>query len=570
MSCPIPIPTILTWLASCSDKDGLKRDLFARIQARGERATPALVEKELAALERAQAAQSAIEAVQAAGGTAHYFSVNLTDAAGVANVIEQVRRQSGRIDVLLHAAGLERSHFLPDKDQREFDLVFDVKSDGWFNLLHAIGDMPLGATVAFSSIAGRFGNAGQSDYSAANDLLCKITSSFRTTRPATRGIVIDWTAWGGIGMATRGSIPKMMELAGIDMLPPEAGVPWIRRELTAGGTRGEVVVADRLGVMLSEWDATGGLDTAALATASEKLAAQGPMVGKLTGMSLSRGLTMETTLDPAAQPFLYDHRIDGTPVLPGVMGIEAFAEAAVCVHPGWHVESIEEVNFLAPFKFYRNEPRTLIIQALFYPQGDKLVADCRLIGRRTLPNQSEPQETVHFTARVKVAKQPPEASAGPVFRLSSEAIVDAARIYRIYFHGPAYQVLDHAWRDGEQIIGQMAQGLPSNHQPSDRPTVAAPRLIELCFQTAGLWEISEHSRMGLPLYVHQVRWSRAPEHAEGPLFAVVTPDTSGEQFDAEVVDTRGQRYLRVTGYRTVTLPDSVDAEPLQALQSVTA
>ena len=78
---------------------------------------------------------------------------------------------------------MERSHFLPDKDPREFDLVFDVKSDGWFNLLHAIGDMPLGATVAFSSVAGRFGNGGQTDYSSANDLLCKITSSFRTTRP---------------------------------------------------------------------------------------------------------------------------------------------------------------------------------------------------------------------------------------------------------------------------------------------------------------------------------------------------------------------------------------------------
>ena len=82
-----------------------------------------------------------------------------------AKVIDQVRRQSGRIDVLLHAAGIERSHFLPDKDPREFDLVFDVKADGLFNLLHAIGDMPLGATVAFSSIAGRFGNAGQTDYS---------------------------------------------------------------------------------------------------------------------------------------------------------------------------------------------------------------------------------------------------------------------------------------------------------------------------------------------------------------------------------------------------------------------
>ena len=99
----------------------------------------------------------------------YYFSVNLTDAEAVRKILQQVRERSGRIDVLLHAAGTERSHFLPDKDGREFDLVFDVKSDGWFNLLHAIGDMPLGATVAFSSIAGRFGNAGQTDYSAAND-----------------------------------------------------------------------------------------------------------------------------------------------------------------------------------------------------------------------------------------------------------------------------------------------------------------------------------------------------------------------------------------------------------------
>src|ERR1019366_1175367 len=233
-----------------SDKENLKRDLFTRIQGRGERATPALVEKELAGLERAQAAQSAIDAVHAAGGTAYYFGVNLTDADRVADIIHQVRERSGRIDVLLHAAGIERSHFLPDKDPREFDLVFDVKSDGWFNLLHAIGDMPLGATVVFSSIAGRFGNGGQTDYSSANDLLCKITSSFRTTRPGTRGIVIDWTAWGGIGMATRGSLPKMMELAGIDMLPPEAGIPLIRRELTSGGTRGEVVIGQRMGILL--------------------------------------------------------------------------------------------------------------------------------------------------------------------------------------------------------------------------------------------------------------------------------------------------------------------------------
>ena len=276
-----------------SDKDGLKRDLFARIQARGERATPALVEKELAALERAQAARAAIDAVRAAGGTPHYFSVNLTDAEAVAQVIRQVRERSGHIDVLLHAAGIERSHSLADKDPREFDLVFDVKSDGFFNLLHAIGDMPLGATVVFSSIAGRFGNPGQTDYASANDLLCKITSSFRTTRPATRGIAIDWTAWGGIGMATRGSIPKVMEMAGIDMLPPEAGVPLIRRELTAGGTRGEIVIGQRLGALLKEWDASGGLDTSAPEASGEKRPrSAGPMIGKVASTGLYSPITL--------------------------------------------------------------------------------------------------------------------------------------------------------------------------------------------------------------------------------------------------------------------------------------
>ena len=461
-----------------TDKEGLMRDLHARIKARGERATPALVEKELAGLERAQAARAAIDAVRAAGGSARYYSVNLTDADAVAKIIGEVRERSGRIDVLLHAAGMERSRFLPDKDPREFDLVFDVKADGWFNLMHAIGDMPLRTTVAFSSIAGRFGNAGQADYSSANDLLCKIASSFRSTRPATRGIAIDWTAWGGIGMATRGSVPEMMARAGIDMLPPEAGIPWIRRELTGGGTRGEVVVARGLGILMNEGDATGGFDPTAAP-------AQGPMCGKIAGMNLQGCVTIETTLDPAIQPFLHDHQIEGRPVLPGVMGIEAFAEAALCMLPGWHVEAIEEVNFLAPFKFYRSEPRTVTIEAVFRPQGESVVADCRLNGSRSLPNQAEPQVTTHFTARVRLTKQAPETVAAMPPGEPDGAMVEAADIYRVFFHGPAYQVLERAWLNDHRTVGQFSGTLPINHYPPDQPLAMAPRLIELCFQAAG-------------------------------------------------------------------------------------
>ena len=546
-----------------SDKEGLKRDLFARIQSRGERPTPALVEKELAAMERAQAARAAIDAVQAAGGTAHYFAVDLTDASAVAQVINHVREASGRIDVLLHAAGTERSHLLSGKDQREFDLVFDVKADGWFNLQRAIGDLPLGTVVAFSSVAARFGNAGQIDYSAANDLLCKIVSGFRGTRPATRGIAVDWTAWGGLGMATRGSIPKMMELAGIDMLPPEAGIPLIRRELTAGGTRGEIVIGQRLGILLNEWDATGGLDR-------QRLPKPGPMIGDVTGASLYDGVTIETTLDPEAQPFLHDHKIDGTPVMPGVMGIEAFAEAAALMLPGWHVEAVEDVDFQAPLKFYRNEARTVTIQAVFHQEGDAVVADCRLIGRRSVPNQTEPQLTTHFTARVWLTNRAPEPSVtrrpGPI----SGAVVESRDIYRIYFHGPAYQVLEQAWRDGDRMIGKLAGGLPGNHYPPEQPTLIAPRLIELCFQTVGLWEITTQDRYGLPLHVQRVSFDGAADFAEQELYAVVTPDSDGGTFDAEVVDEKGNRYLSLSGYRTVPLSWGVSSESLTALQTVMA
>ena len=553
-----------------TDKESLKRDLFARIQNRGERATPALVEKELASLERAHAAQTAISAVRAAGGTARYFSVNLADAGAVAKVIDQVRQRSGRIDVLLHAAGVERSHSLPDKDPREFDLVFDVKSDGFFNLLHAIGNMPLRATVAFSSIAGRFGNVGQTDYSAANDLLCKITSNFRTTRPATRGIAIDWTAWGGIGMATRGSIPKIMELAGIDMLAPEAGIPLIRRELTAGATRCEIVIGQRLGVLLKEWDTDGGLDASSPEPAWKSSPATGPMVGKVDSMSLYDGYSIAATLAPADQPFLHDHQIDGTPVLPGVMGIEAFAEAALCLLPGWHVEAIEEISFLAPFKFYRGEPRAVRIETQIHPHGSRLVADCRLIGGRSLPKQSECQLTTHFTARVQLAKHQGQTPFTKAFTEPIGRGVQAGDIYQVYFHGPAYQVLESAWWNGKQVVGLLAKGLPPNHHPPELPTVMAPRLIELCFQTAGVWELGLLGRMGLPQQVRRVSVFREPTPADGRLYAVVTPDASKGSFSADVLDARGNCYLSLDGYQTVALPNFVDAERLKTLRGILA
>ena len=196
------------------------------------------------------------------------------------------------------------------------------------------------------------------------------------------------------------------------------------------------------------------------------------MVGQVVaGSDGDDGIVVMTDLDPAIQPFLHDHRIDGTPVLPGVMGTEAFAEAAQLLAPGWQVEAIEDVEFLAPFKWYRDEPRRVEVRVRVHPDGGRLVADCRLEGRRNLPGQPE-QVTTHFTGRVilgrtstDLGEAPPPPQAGP--------LVTAEAIYRVYFHGPAYQVLAGVWRNEETTVGELRRR--SAGEPRRRKRTTADR-----------------------------------------------------------------------------------------------
>ena len=535
------------------------------MKEKGERPTPVAIERELSHFERLSAALAAIDAVRDAGGQAHYHSVDLTDADAVSQVLAGIRETTDRIDLLVHAAGVEVSRALPDKEAPEFDLVHDVKVDGWFNVVNAAGDTPIGAAAVFSSVAGRFGNAGQTDYSAANDLLCKVISSFRRTRPDTRGIAIDWTAWGGIGMATRGSIPKIMEMAGVEMLPPEAGVAWLRRELMSHRFRGEVVVAGELGRMAEGYHATGGLDLDAVDTQA------GMLVGQVVEASLLDGLVVRTTLDPTEQPFLDDHRIDGTPVLPGVMGMEAFAEVARLLVPQWQVVAVEDVDFLTPVKFYRDEPRTVTITAALRPDGADLVADCRLEAERQLPGSDSPQRTVHFTGRVRLAMHSLAGEeTGPVARTEGAPALSPPDVYRLYFHGPAYQVVGEAWRDDGGAAGRFAEHLPEDRAPASAPTVLRPRLEELCFQVAGLWEAGHEGRLALPAHVD--RLSLLPELAlEQPDGAVaVAHPVAGKPgvFDCEVLDPTGHVVLRLEGYGTVPLPGGLADEVRAPLRDV--
>jgi hypothetical protein len=200
---------------------------------------------------------------------------------------------------------------------------------------------------------------------------------------------------------------------------------------------------------------------------------------------------------------------------------------------------------------------------------DGVVAECRLLGARVLPNQVEPQVTTHFTGRVRMERSSSRAQAGltgTVPAIPGGLVVGRDAIYRVYFHGPAYQVLETTWREGDAQVGLMALDLPSNHQPGDRPLVGAPRLLELCFQTAGIWELGTSGRLALPQHVSRVFILGSEAEVSGCAFAVVIPRAGGASFDADVVDSAGRIHLRMTGYRTVVMPSPVDGELLRSLQ----
>ena len=510
------------------------------------------------------------------------------DGAAVAAVVDDIRNRYGRIDVLLHAGGLLIDRTLPDKEPQQFNLVFDVKADGFFSLMRAAKGLPIGATVCFSSVAGRFGNNGQSDYSAANDLLCKISSSMRTWRPQTWAIAIDWTAWGSIGMASRGSVPQIMEALGIDMLAPEAGVPTIRRELTYGGTRGEVVVAGRLGAWVEESDPTGGLDLDKAAALLRERSQPLLMVGEVKTAKLYGGLQVETVLDPKQQPFLYDHAPDaGVPWLPGVMAAEAMAETAVCLLPGYSIAAVEKLEMLGAFKFFRMEPRTLYLSAEILADGEGELVAYTSLRSLTKPAKAglPARETEHFRARVRLS---PTAVDKPVVSFSTPAFealpVPAEEVYKTFFHGPAYQVVARGQVEGEQALVRYNDHLPADSAPAQVTNLMAPRLMELCFQAVALWSVKRRQAMAFPAGIDAVTVYGRPgtddgdatagvaDQGESGLYAIARhvdglgaeahgtdgrdggDSEAGDKFDVQVVDAAGRVYVDMRGYRTVARP----------------
>jgi hypothetical protein len=94
-------------------------------------------------------------------------------------------------------------------------------------------------------VAGRFGNRGQSDYAAANEVLSKL-AVYLDRRWLGRIISIAWGPWSTIGMVSE--LEQHLEQRGLQMIPPDVGPRFLDEELRLGRKGDcEVVIAGDVG-----------------------------------------------------------------------------------------------------------------------------------------------------------------------------------------------------------------------------------------------------------------------------------------------------------------------------------
>ncbi|MBW3596198.1 MAG: KR domain-containing protein, partial [Planctomycetes bacterium] len=127
--------------------------------------------------------------------------------------------------------GVIEDKLVGDKTPDSFDRVFATKVESALILTRLLDFEKLKCCVLFASVASRYGNRGQSDYAAANEVLAKLAWRLDRQTPC-RVVAIDWGPWSGVGMVS--DLEKHMVARGLTLIDPPTGVQFFVDELLRG------------------------------------------------------------------------------------------------------------------------------------------------------------------------------------------------------------------------------------------------------------------------------------------------------------------------------------------------
>ena len=159
---------------------------------------------------RREGIDAAVAACRAAGARAEGFLVDVTDRAQVDAMVNAVKAQFGRIDVLVNNAGITKDARLQKMTQAQFDSVIDVNLRGVFHCAQAVADTMVvqgaGVILNASSVVGIYGNFGQTNYAASKFGVIGFTKTWsRELGP--KGVRVNAVAPGFIETPILSTIP---------------------------------------------------------------------------------------------------------------------------------------------------------------------------------------------------------------------------------------------------------------------------------------------------------------------------------------------------------------------------
>jgi 3-oxoacyl-[acyl-carrier protein] reductase len=162
-------------------------------------------------MEKADDAKEVSDAVDSMGKHSCIVQANVDDFEQVIRMRDEVVRELGKIDILVNNAGITRDKSFVKMTPEMWSDVLSVNLDGPFYCTKAVIEGMIerkyGRIVNISSVIGRMGNFGQSNYAASKAGLIGLTKTL-AKEFASKGITVNAIAPGYVGTDMVRSIPK--------------------------------------------------------------------------------------------------------------------------------------------------------------------------------------------------------------------------------------------------------------------------------------------------------------------------------------------------------------------------
>jgi len=123
----------------------------------------------------------AVHLIETTGRGSVALRADVGDSGQVGAIAEEIKREFGRLDVIINNAGIVKDQLLLKQTEREWDSVIRTNLTGCFNVIRALSPLMIesggGHIINISSYSGLKGQTGQAAYSASKAALLGLTIS---------------------------------------------------------------------------------------------------------------------------------------------------------------------------------------------------------------------------------------------------------------------------------------------------------------------------------------------------------------------------------------------------------